>query len=25
MGHDLPEPLWPRLAAGIKESSSRAV
>jgi len=25
MGHDLPEPLWPRLAAGIKEASSRAV
>ena len=25
MGHDLPEPLWPRLAAGIKETSTRAV
>jgi len=25
MGHDLPEPLWPRFAAGIKEISTRAV
>ncbi|CAN5190077.1 alpha/beta hydrolase [soil metagenome] len=25
MGHDLPEPLWPRFAAGIKETSTRAV
>ncbi len=25
MGHDLPEPLWPRFAAGIKEASTRAV
>ena len=24
MGHDLPEPLWPRFAAGIKENARRA-
>ena len=24
MGHDLPEPLWPRFAAGIKEISTQA-
>jgi hypothetical protein len=24
MGHDLPEPLWPRFVAGIQQTAARA-